>query len=107
MLAGKLDQRITIQAKQATQSSYGEETVTWTDVATVWAQVSPLAGREYLLGRAMEEQNDIRVRIRFIPNLTPSMRILHGNKVYDIQAVQNIDSANKELVLMCKEIING
>ena len=45
---GKLDKRITLQSRSATLDSYGQEIDSWTDVATVWANVKPVGGREKL-----------------------------------------------------------
>ena len=43
-----------------------------------------------------------RIRIRYRPDLTVIDRINHGGTLYDIQAIINPKSGNRELVLMCK-----
>ena len=105
MQAGRLDQRITIKQKVATQDTFGGETVTWTDVCTVWAQVSPVGGREYLQGKQLQEEQTVRIRIRHRAGIVPAMRVHLGSRTFDIQDVQNIDTANKETVLMCRELM--
>jgi SPP1 family predicted phage head-tail adaptor len=105
MQAGRLDQRITIKQKVATQDTFGGETVTWTDVCTVWAQVQPITGREYLQGKQLQEEQTARIRIRHRNGIVPAMRAHLGSRVFDILDVQNIDTAGKELVLMCRELM--
>jgi len=46
MKIGKLDKRITLQSRSATLDDYGQELNSWSDIATVWANVKPLGGRE-------------------------------------------------------------
>lgn len=105
MQAGRLDQRITIKQKVATQDTFGGETVTWSDVCTVWAQVQPITGREYLQGKQLQEEQTVRIRIRHRTGIAPAMRAHLGSRVFDILDVQNIDTANKETALMCRELM--
>ena len=105
MQAGRLDQRITIKQKVATQDTFGGETVTWSDVCTVWAQVQPMSGREYLQGKQLQEEQTVRIRIRHRAGIVPAMRAHLGSRVFDVIDVQNTDTANKETVLMCRELM--
>lgn len=47
--AGLMRDRVTIQTATATRDAYGGETITWSNVATVWARVVERGGREPLL----------------------------------------------------------
>ncbi|HCZ15773.1 MAG TPA: head-tail adaptor, partial [Candidatus Accumulibacter sp.] len=44
--AGTLRKRITLQQQSLSVDSYGQQVITWTDVATVWASLEPSVGRE-------------------------------------------------------------
>lgn len=47
MFAGKLDRRITVRRATITQDSgSGENVETWADLATVWAQYTPVSDGE-------------------------------------------------------------
>ena len=46
MQSGAMDQRITIRRVTRTQDAIGGTVETWADLATVWARVMPLSGRE-------------------------------------------------------------
>lgn len=86
MNAGSLNQQITLQARGTGSDSWGQPMETWTDVATCWANVRFLNGREYLTaGKQVQEASaSIRIRPRTI---SPSMRVLHRGTVYAIVAV--------------------
>lgn len=88
MQAGKLDRRITIQEPVISQDDYGEPVVTgWADVATVWAQVVPVSGREYFDATAVRAEKTTRFRIRWRSGLTEAMRIVYDGRNYDIRSI--------------------
>lgn len=105
MRAGELRQRITIQSKTVVQNSFGEEDITWTDLATVWAAVEPLRGREFLDGRMITAEITTRIRIRKMDGISPEMRVVFGSKIYDVIAVVHVEEREREIHLMCQEIV--
>ncbi|MBU1067477.1 phage head closure protein [Patescibacteria group bacterium] len=107
---GKINNRITLQAPTIVRDDYGGETKTWTDVATVWANVKPLSGKEmargldqYGGGSVIESEISHRVWIRFRRDIRTSWRLKFGYKYLDIQAVINIGSNDVELEVLCLE----
>lgn len=106
MKAGDLRQRVTIQNKTAVRNSYGEEVITWVDLATVWAAVEPLRGREFLDGKMITPETTTRIRIRFRDGVSPEQRVVFGSKNYDILAIVHVEERERELHLMCQEIMN-
>lgn len=104
MRAGNLRRRLTIQQKgTVTRNSHGEEVITWKTYATVWGEVSPLTGREYLAAQEAQSAVNVRVRMRYLAGVTTAMRVLYGSRVLEIEAVLNYQERNRELVLMCVE----
>jgi len=103
MRAGRLRHRVTIQQKVPTRDTFGGELVTWSPVATVWASVEPLQGREYLAARQLQAELTTRIRIRCRTGILPQMRVVWGSHTYDIQAVIEPESGRRELQLMCTE----
>ena len=98
--SGKLDQRVTIQQKSATRAANGEEFITWSDVATVWAAVLPIRGREFFAAAQMQDSVDYRVNIRYRTGVVREMRLLWRSSPLDIVSV--IENGRKEgLELMC------
>lgn len=80
----KLSERVTLQQKSVTKNGIGEEIVTWSDVATVWAEVIPLRGREFFAANQIQQAADIRVRIRERAGLSPDLRLVWKSQPYDI-----------------------
>jgi SPP1 family predicted phage head-tail adaptor len=105
MRAGLLRHRVTIEEKSVTRSATGAEDITWSTVATVWAEVHPLRGREFLEAKGLQEETSTRIRIRHRDGLDPSMRVTWGSHTYDIQAVIPIREESREIELMCREIV--
>lgn len=103
MKIGDLRHRVTLESKSVTRDGYGGEVETWSTVATCWAAVEPLVGREFLEGRRLEAEVNTRIRIRYRSGVVPGMRITWGSHTYDIEAVQEVESRRRELRLMCRE----
>lgn len=106
MEAGRLRHRIRIEEKVESRDTYGGERETWITKATVWGEVAPLVGREYLEARQMTAEMTTRIRIRYLEGVKPQMRAVFGSETFDIQAVQNVEERDREMVLMCREIIS-
>lgn len=82
--AGKLRHRVKIQSPTQTQDqTTGEITVSWADVATVWAAVEALSVKEYLQSQANQSEVSARITIRHRDGLTADMRIVHRGKNYN------------------------
>ena len=90
MRAGKLDRRITIQAKTVSQSSSGEPQETWADVATVWAQARPNRGAERFATIQNVGSAVMTFHIRYRDDLTVLNRISYDGKIWDIIDVRVI-----------------
>jgi SPP1 family predicted phage head-tail adaptor len=60
----RLDERVAIQGESVTKDEYGEETVTYSDEAEVWAAVTVSAPTESRTDGREEEQADVTVVMR-------------------------------------------
>lgn len=105
MRAGQLRHRVTLQSKSVVQNTFGEETITWTDTATIWAAVEPLRGREFLEARQDQAEVSTRIRMRYRSGVAPEMRAVFGSHTYNIQAVIHLEERQRELHLMCSEVL--
>ena len=104
MKAGQLDQRVAIERVTYTQDEIGGMLEAWAPLATVWAAVEPLNGREFFAASTTLSETTTRIRIRYRPDLTVLDRINHGGVLYDITSIINPRSGDRELVLMCKAL---
>ncbi len=100
MQAGNLDQRITLQARAAGQDAVGQSHATWLDVATVWAQVHAVRGREFFAAAQTQQEQTVKVRIRYRPGVTTDMRLVWDGRPHDITGV--IPVGRKDMLeIMC------
>ena len=105
MRAGKLRQRLVIQAATETKNDFGEPIKTWADWATVWGAVEPLRGRELWAAREKQARLDTRIRIRYREGVTPKMRVVFGDHIYEIDSVIDEEMRHANLQLMCWEVV--
>lgn len=99
MRAGRLNKRITIQSPAAGQDATGEPAVGWTDIATVWASIVDVSGREYVAAGGTQNSALTKITIRHRDGIVPSMRVVHGSDAYNVEAVLGQD--RRSLLLMC------
>ena len=112
MRSGDLRHRVTIQSRSTSQDSFGQELTTWSDVATVWAAVVPLTGRELLAAAAINAELTHTVTIRYQaqfanPIAMAKMRIQYGTRLFNIQS--SIDQNERHILidLGCAEGLNN
>lgn len=102
LAAGQFDQRITLQSKSVTRSEIGEEIVEWQDVATLWARVEPIRGREWFAAAQMQSAADYRVTIRYRAGVTRDMRIVWRGEPLDIVGEPiDVNARRENIEMMC------
>jgi len=101
--AGDLNKRVTIQ-RLAESHADGEVTYSPVDLATVWAEVKPLTGREYYQAAQVHAEITHRVRIRWRSGISGKLQIKLGNRLLEVLGPpRNIGEGNVELEMLCKE----
>jgi SPP1 family predicted phage head-tail adaptor len=90
MMAGKLDRRIVIKTPTVTQDSHGGKVTTWTTLATVYASVTHLKGREHLVGGQFTPEAEVKFRLRYRSDFDESAQITHDGVAYDILHIAEI-----------------
>jgi SPP1 family predicted phage head-tail adaptor len=84
--AGRLRHRVRIESLQYLLDSHGdvyqnpdtgETRQEWTEVATVWAAIEPVSGREFIQSRAIQAEIVARIVTRYRDGLTAAMRLVH------------------------------
>lgn len=102
MRAGELNRRIQLQSVTRTQDGFGQMSESWSTVATVWASIEPLVGREFYEARQINDKTWVKFRIRYRSGLDTSMRIVdpETSLVYDIRSIVHYRHDRRETVLM-------
>lgn len=104
MDAGRLDKRISIERVEITQDPvYGSSVESWVPAHTLWASVEPISGREYWQAKLAMSESTVRIRIRYVPGIVSTMRVVYLGRTFGIQSVINVAEANREIQLMCLE----
>lgn len=106
--AGQLNHRVRIQQPTTVKDALGAPTQLWVDVATVWADIQPLSGREARIADrvAAEVTHQITVRYRSDlddPQAVVRMRVLFRGRIFSIHAALNDDEANVAIILLASE----
>lgn len=109
MEAGRLRHSILIQELVPDQDdTSGNVTNTWTTFATVWADVRPASIREFVAAGIQQAKVTTAVKIRYLPGVVQSMRILHGDQVFNVEGVLPDPKTGREwLTLPCSEVVDG
>lgn len=107
MRAGKLRHQITLLNKLASKGAAGGERITWSAHETLMAQVTPLRSKELLAVKQGQIEADIRVNMRFHPDVTEVMRVEWQGKHYDITSMANAGGRDREIELLCSEVRSG
>lgn len=107
--AGRFRHRITIQRQeQAQDATTGAINVFWVDVAVnVAAAIEPLSAREYLAAETKQNEVVARIVIRFRSDIDGSMRIVHGQNIYNIRGLlPDMDSGIEYLTMPVSRGVN-
>ena len=106
--AGQLNRRITLQRQSNVQDSYGGPVCTWLNVATIWADIQPLTGRELESAQRMASEISHQITVRYQSTLTDirvvsGYRALYKARIFNIHAALNEDENNVLVTLLASE----
>ncbi len=100
MRAGRKDRRIDIQIRSTSTSNTGAKVESWTLYREVWAQVTPMDGREMFSADQITSEVDTEFKIDYIGALKPAtFRIKYVGKIYDIRYVAEVGRREAMTVL--------
>lgn len=97
---GKLNKRITFQLQDLDL-----EDEDWKDIATTWASINPISGKEYYSAETINSDLTHKIRLRYRRGITPDMRVLYNGRIFYIISVINEYEKNTMLQLRCRELI--
>lgn len=103
--AGKLDRRITIQARTTTRGTAGSAVVSYADEATIWAERVDLTGGKLRASAALRADASQVFRIRYRPTLTEQHRIRYNGRSYDILQID--EEGRREGMLVQARFVEG
>lgn len=105
LLVNRLRHRVTILRPPGPEDvdEYGQPLDGFVPVATVWAAIEPLRGREYFSAMSEHAEVTTRIRIRYRDDVDRTMIVQYGETTFEILHIIHPEFGKKELQLMCKE----
>jgi len=104
--AGRLKHWIAILRNDPTKDDAGDLQDSWSTVLERSAEVMPLTGRKLTEARQISEEVTHQVTMRYEPDVKAGiMRVEYDGRILEIENVINVNEANEDLLLMCKERI--
>ena len=98
---GRLRHRVTIRRASKTKNPNGPGyTTVWNDVATIWAEVLGIAGREATIGQALQGISAYRVTVRFGADVTDADQLRYGSIDLNIHSVTDPDGMREQLLIL-------
>lgn len=103
---GKFKHRISFQKLGTTQDELGQEIEgEWENVASAWAMIKTLQGREYFAAATAQSERTSRFVIPYQRGIDSTMRIVYDGRIFDIeQPPINDDEMNKTLTIIVREV---
>ena len=99
--AGRLNMRVTLQRPAVGIDARGQASDSFDEVATVWAAVEDLRGREYFAAAQVQATTDTRITIRHRTDVDATWRITHRGRAYGIVSIIDPMARRETLELMC------
>lgn len=75
----------------------------WMTVHTVWADIAPVSGKEYMASNRETAEITNKIYIRFRSGIKSTMRIKHGDRIFEIESVLG-DKRSGMLTIMAREV---
>ncbi len=107
MRAGSLNRRVRIERRSAGQDAAGGPTDTWVELATVWASVLFLSGREFATAGSEASAANASIRVRWRTDVDATMRVVYGSRIFNIQAVLPDEVGHEHVDLACNTGLNN
>lgn len=101
-------QRVTIQNFTTYRDDYGQVIEEWADIATVWADVQGISGKELIAAGAEMAEATIRVWVRYRADISAASRLLCCSGPFEGVSLDIIgppipDNKGTRLEILCKQ----
>ena len=103
MKLGKMRYRVQLQEYTSGKDKDGFVKKEWKTVASVWADMVPISGKEYFSMNSEISSVTWKIYIRYREGITTDMRVVVGDHVMELSSVLG-DKRGGLLTLMCKEV---
>lgn len=102
--AGRKDKRVTLEQVTTAKDSYNQGVETWSTLATVWAAIAPVRGREAFAARQFSSEEQYTITINYRADVTTKMRVKYGSRYFRIESKADPLERHEDLELSCVEV---
>ena len=104
----KLTRKLALETPSSVPDGAGGLSITWVELGTLWAEITPRAGREVDSGGRNTPLQRHRITVRGAPvgsqqRPQPDQRFRAGDRVFNILSVAEFDPAGRFLVCDVEE----
>lgn len=100
--SGRLRNKIDIYGKKTITTSIGSDKEVWQKIKTVYAEIRPLRGKEYLESVQLEHSISYKITIRYT-KIDETNYIKYDNRYFNIESVIDVENRHRDIELMCSE----
>lgn len=102
---GRLKNRIDILEPIKTTNKLGQDAVVYRNKKTVWCEIRPLRGKEYLEAVALNAKTTYKITMRYTEDITEKNYLRYKNKIFNIDSIIDVENRHRELEIMCNEYV--
>lgn len=100
--------RVAFQKNETVTDKYGNHKNAWTDYFMCYATIGGETGQEQAVVGETVENTDMNVTVRYCTEtaavISTKYRILFGNDIYDILAVDHLNYKKNALKFKCRKV---
>lgn len=100
---GDLNRRLTLQAPMETPDGAGGVSLSFFDVAPLWAQVEPVTAQRVVIADGDGATVTHRIQIRAGPEITTRHRLRDGARIFEIVALREADASRRYIDIHAHE----
>ena len=102
---GEFRERVSVQQEVRVADTGGGATLTWSEVATPWAAIEPMTGRENVQEEGVTGVGSYKIYMRAEINVTTAMRVVWGTKILNIRSVRSLEARDRLLEILAEESV--
>jgi len=104
MNPGRMNRRLTIQARTLSKDSAGGKVETWADSFDCWGELMASKGSEAIAANADRPKKELKFRIRYKSGLNAaSNRVLYQLAFYDIEEIIE-EGIRDKMIVRCSSL---
>jgi SPP1 family predicted phage head-tail adaptor len=98
LAAGRLRHRVGIEIPIESRDASGNRSITWQEIARVWAAIRMLRGRELFAAQQVNSRVIAEITIRRRDDLNSKMRITNKQDIFAIEGIMRDQDSGIEFV---------